>query len=471
MKILNIKTKQNEFFKDTEFNFDYTGNPKNNILIVGENGCGKTRLLNILYNFSTLRTCSHISNEIQIFTLEINDLEKDIIKNHIQRKFNIIYNISNRIEISINYNFNLISDKRVVINYFEEKSNTKKVLNYVHWLNEIEIYSIFSSIYSTVEINYHPKDTSNITSNEIDNDLNKSLQSGNNLADEIQQLFIDIASNDANDLSNWVNENPNTAPPENVKNKRINRFKTAFSIIFPNLNYDRIITEQGKKKVLFKKDERNIEIRELSSGEKQIVFRGAFLLKNKNSLKGYIVLIDEPEISLHPLWQEKIFNYYTALFCDEQNNQTSQIFFASHSEYVLKSALQHNDSAILILKKNINNEISAQNMEAPISLPTLTSAELNYLAFNIISNDFHTQLFTYLQSKFSKPKIKECDDYIITTTYYNSTIHSKNSTYKSTTYSSLPVYIRNSIHHPDSGNIFTLEELKTSILLLIELCK
>lgn len=33
------------------------------------------------------------------------------------------------------------------------------------------------------------------------------------------------------------------------------------------------------------------------------------------------------------------------------------------------------------------------------------------------------------------------------------------------------VYIRNAIDHPDSGNIYTKEELRTSIEFLIELCK
>jgi predicted ATP-dependent endonuclease of OLD family len=56
------------------------------------------------------------------------------------------------------------------------------------------------------------------------------------------------------------------------------------------------------------------------------VFRGAFLLRNQQSIKGNTILIDEPEISLHPKWQAKIFEYYRKLFTDEKNKQNSQLF-------------------------------------------------------------------------------------------------------------------------------------------------
>ncbi len=51
------------------------------------------------------------------------------------------------------------------------------------------------------------------------------------------------------------------------------------------------------------------------------------------------------------------------------------------------------------------------------------------------------------------------------------TMHKKSSTHGTLTYDSLSTYIRNAIHHPDSGNTFTNEELRTSIELLIELCR
>ena len=73
--------------------------------------------------------------------------------------------------------------------------------------------------------------------NEIDEEVQKSLQSGDDLATEIQQLFIDIQANDANDLQIWVDNNPGVAPPTNITNTRIKRFKNAFSTIFTKVSY------------------------------------------------------------------------------------------------------------------------------------------------------------------------------------------------------------------------------------------
>ena len=64
-----------------------------------------------------------------------------------------------------------------------------------------------------------------------------------------------------------------------------------------------------------------------------------------------IIIVDEPEISMHPRWQRKIFSFYSDLFKTE-TEQKSQIFFATHSEYVLKDAMDNckqNDTALHLI--------------------------------------------------------------------------------------------------------------------------
>lgn len=200
-------------------------------------------------------------------------------------------------------------------------------------------------------LHHSPKPTSNVTAKEIDEEVSTSVRSGNDLASEIQQLLIDIKDNDAHELQSWVNTHIGIAPPETVRNRRIKRFKNAFSQVFDNLSVSRIITGGGKKKVYFNKNNIDVDIASLSSGEKQIVFRGAFLLRNQQSTKGSVVLIDEPEISLHPTWQIKIYDYYRKLFTETDTTQTSQIFFATHSQYVLRSALENRASTLIVQGK------------------------------------------------------------------------------------------------------------------------
>ena len=149
-------------------------------------------------------------------------------------------------------------------------------------------------------------------------------------------------------------------PPE-VKKKHINRFKNAFSTIFKDLNFNKITTENNIKKDIFRKGQQDVSISDLSSGKKQIVFRGAFLLRNQQSTKVNIVLLDEPEISLHPKWQDKIFDYYCNLFIIATDIQNSQLFIAIHSQYALISGTRNRNNTSIILLERTANGLEIKN--------------------------------------------------------------------------------------------------------------
>ena len=94
---------------------------------------------------------------------------------------------------------------------------------------------------------------------------------------------------------------------------------------------------------------------DLSSGEKQIVYRGSFLLQDIHALNGAFVFIDEPEISLHPNWQMKIMDYYKRIFTDKNGNQTSQIFAVTHSPFVIHNENRRNDKVIVLDRDKSGN--------------------------------------------------------------------------------------------------------------------
>lgn len=74
-----------------------------------------------------------------------------------------------------------------------------------------------------------------------------------------------------------------------------------------------------------KKDDLKIEIDTISSGEREIInfIFGLFLEK----LNGGIVIIDEPELHLHPSWQKKLIQ----ILKTETNGNNIQIMFVTHS--------------------------------------------------------------------------------------------------------------------------------------------
>lgn len=483
MKIKKIKLENNSFFGTCEFDFTNSqGQIMDNIVLAGENGCGKTQLLNIIYEFSNLSLLGDVRNEKHIFTIMLSPEELQQVNQSLEEQYKLVAPTG---EMNITVDFQIQSGYwgRIKINYqvlSHDGSTDTKTIDSSRLFSRANVKSLFKSIFSTVEINYSPKDTSNVTAKEIDEEITTSVKSGNDLASDIQQLLIDIQANDANELNVWVDAHADQVPPESVKNRRINRFKNAFSIVFDNLNFSRIGTENGKKKVYFKKDGHDIDIASLSSGEKQIVFRGAFLLRNQQSTKGSIVLIDEPEISLHPTWQTKIFDYYRGLFTESDATQTSQIFIATHSQYVLRSALENRDKTLIVLLKQVGTSIEVREITAPLVLPAVTSAELNYVAFDIPSNDYHIELYGQLQNKIAQMQgnpdcsVKECDMYIAQQTEYNPALHYKPSYHalpnKTIDYKTLPTYVRNAIDHPNSSRQVTPEELRKSIELLIKLC-
>ena len=103
-------------------------------------------------------------------------------------------------------------------------------------------------------------------------------------------------------------------------------------------------------------------------------------------------------------------------------------------------------------------------------MPILTASEVNYLAFDIASVDYHIALYGRLQLLSQKHRIAECDTFIAQQQDYDPAIHEKIDTSSYGNYTTLPTYIRNAIDHPDSNRRYTLEDLNNSICLLRKLC-
>ncbi len=288
------------------------------------------------------------------------------------------------------------------------------------------------------------------------------------MATEITQLFIDINNEDGKDLLPWgdnlQNQNSDVTIPIGEFRKRMRRFNGAFSKIFnEKLTFEKV----DGLKVIFKKDGKSILIEKLSSGEKQIVFRGGFLLKNKNSLSGATILIDEPELSMHPKWQKEILKFYQSLFKSENNVQTSQIFIATHSDHILKSALEDENCLIVKLTKTGHERISG-DLDGKI-FETITLAEVKWRIFDLTTTDFYIELYAELGMRLlgSSNNVSNLDEELqkrkapkIPIDY--PVLEDKND-------KTLITYIRNYIHHPTSGRQkYSDEEFMNAIKFMIK---
>jgi predicted ATP-binding protein involved in virulence len=100
--------------------------------------------------------------------------------------------------------------------------------------------------------------------------------------------------------------------------------------------------EQFNRPVFTNVAGQQVTIEQLSDGEKQLYARviALMLLEPRNS----IILIDEPEIALHPAWQQKIMQIYG------QIGKNNQFIVATHSPQILSSVPYQN--RILLIKQN-----------------------------------------------------------------------------------------------------------------------
>lgn len=358
--------------------FDFTnkeGNTVDTIIIAGENGCGKSVLLNELYQFNPA-IIHNRENIILTTEIELSQTEKDLIQNSQSfQSRNLPLVDGNTITIKQDFAISGSWEQcKVIYMSIEGKQANTLGYNFFHSANN----NIFKPLFSDVEINFAHQDIKTVTSSNIDEQVSGAIKSSTNTATEITQLLVDIQDLDNTDLAVWVRENPGVAPPKDVLDIRMKRFTNAFHSIFPAKRFVKIDNRNGHKTVEFEEFGVKMPLEKLSSGEKQIVFRGGFLLRNQKTTEGSVVLIDEPEISLHPKWQLEIMTFLKNLFMKD-GKQTSQLIIATHSPFIIHNATRANDK-VIVMKKNDNGTITiCQDPE----YYSWTEAQIVKEAFNI----------------------------------------------------------------------------------------
>ncbi|WEK54352.1 MAG: ATP-binding protein [Candidatus Cohnella colombiensis] len=349
MKIKQIVIENNPIVDNLTLDFcDEGGKVFDTIVIAGENGTGKSTILNMIYELSNFSPPAVPSKEKRIFTIEIESKDTELLKTQLPHFFSD--GINNN-EVTLSFDFSLHGNWDYMRVYFVDNQGVSHEFagNYIAGQ---EYRNIFKSIFSDVEINFNPPVIQSVTSKDLDQKLQTSTRSSGDLASEIAQLLVDVEALDDSDLSAWVRNNKGHAAPEDMIDIRMKRFKDAFHFMFPYKRYKGTKNIENRKKILFEERGKEISIEQLSSGEKQIVFRGGFLLRDIKSSTGALILIDEPEISLHPTWQINILNFFKRLFTDEAGKQTSQLIVVTHSPFIIHNETRINKKVIVLRRSD-----------------------------------------------------------------------------------------------------------------------
>nr|WP_258143267.1 ATP-binding protein [Enterococcus faecalis] len=175
------------------------------------------------------------------------------------------------------------------------------------------------------------------------------------------------------------------------------------------------------------------------------------IAKNEIGSKPIIFFIDEPETFLHPKAQDKLIDSLNRLA------DKSQVFITTHSPYLLRK-FNSDTQQINIFYKNDkgDNKISDKKQLNLFGTSSPTLGEINYVAFEIESVEFHNELYGFLQARAMEEDSgnyheKNFDQWLVSRglsknkryirVNSNGTIQNQNKT--------LPTFIRN-IYHTSS---------------------
>lgn len=257
-----------------------------------------------------------------------------------------------------------------------------------------------------------------------------------NIRTEILSLNTPVAIQDLEDRLNYnVTKHIKKVWPEHpVKIKfKINENKLSF-----------LIEDEG---VRFK----NKTTSQRSDGFRQLI---SFLLTKSaehstDELKNSVLLLDEPEVHLHPSAQINLKNELLKLSLTNNNI----VFYATHSNYMID---KENIERCYRVEKigNLNTEIKR------IKAHSASYSEVNYEVFDIPTTDYHNELYGYIMENHKTRLDKVPKDM----KWFNTKSEKSEDV-------TLPTFIRHSIHHPENktNKKFTESDLKKSIDILRKL--
>ena len=311
MKIEKVHIKNIKGIKDLELSFKKDNKILDVIVLAGVNGSGKTTILESIENFFNNENVNYDEPEKSNVNLDI---------------------FLEEFEKYSSYNL-----KRVkFLNTFHYKKSDNNTSSQNQTINNFE--SLAKIIYVPAENNFENVETKSTT-------LLRKYQ------------FINIInSNVIRDIPSYIATRRNYLATieedltmKEVTNKVINEINGIFDILELDVKLKGFSKDEKTLPIFENSAGEEFDINDLSSGEKQLFLRtlSIKMLEPNNS----IILIDEPELSLHPKWQQRIIEVYKKI------GENNQIIVATHSPHILGSVSNEN---IFILYRNENGKIEAK---------------------------------------------------------------------------------------------------------------
>ena len=293
--IKSIKISQLFGDKDIKWNLQKTN------VLVGKNGMGKSTVLQLVVNTISQEEIHDKSKLCSEVTIELDS-------NNILKLRKSQENISNLLDLVDEQEM-----KRLIIKEVRENNHIKSELKDV-MINSIKKNKFRFNITDSIEytatknetkVNFEFVSTMALNANSFQN-----IEMGNGKTENILDWQI---QNELDRLSKINNLDLN------------NKFITSLNHMFSESN--KSVSLNNKFELEFKFNNEILNFPQLSSGERQVIY---ILLKVAIATKdNALILMDEPEISLHLSWQEKLLAQIREI------NPNSQIIIVTHSPAIV----------------------------------------------------------------------------------------------------------------------------------------
>ena len=282
MKIKSIYIKKEKALKDIDISFEKNKKILNTVIIAGSNGSGKTTVLESIYEY--LDKYGLFSEENPV-SFKFEGKEKNLLKN-----------------------------------YKKSKKNTK----------DREDERLPKIIYMPTELTFKKLKTRTTALKQEYKFLNRI---DSKLIDDIPSYIATRIIETANSCEDLT--------MKQAREKVFEEINSIFGVLRLNLKLSGISKDAESMPIFIDNSGAEFDINGLSSGEKQLFLR-TLAIKMLNPVNS-VILIDEPESSLHPKWQQRIVKVFEGI------GENNQIIMATHSPHILGSVSKAN--IILLLKE------------------------------------------------------------------------------------------------------------------------
>ncbi len=328
MKIRKLHIEKYKVFDEATFDFvDKEGNTLDTIVLAGVNGCGKTSVLELIKEIingckmERMKIIQNLNTEIEIsssFKKKWEDREELELPEGVKERMALASMVNDDTFLlniafppaSSSENLNIRSDARTKLSFFIEEG-------YVAYFPANE-NSYEGAKVQQFHINNHQKNMEESLLKSVLNDVfrNKQLSPYQTLQSAVQKV---------NYLLSDFKLNTKLADFEQEQ------------MVFESLN--------GEK----------IYFNDLSNGEKQLYFRAISLYQL--DINDGIILVDEPEDSLHPTWQKAIITLYQKI------GKNNQVIVATHSPHIMASVKPESLFLLHIQEGENGRKVQILNME------------------------------------------------------------------------------------------------------------